>query len=193
MDFPWPWREGGKKIHGLDILHWRNSTVKLFLFAFVSLYFFQTPNCSPLNAIAHCFMAGFYFARKPPWCSTLFRYVFKSTKILCMLSLLQCSHLFMAAQEEMAPEGDRCLSLSCFSYCCGQLPFILPWSNSSSVRMSFIYSDEVPTGVGTQNVKLVLSWVAFQGWLGPLAQCYSLKYFQSVYIKCKYKMRQEKY
>lgn len=166
---PQPW-ERGKKIYKVDLLHSKNSTVKLFLFAFVSLYFFQTPNSSPLNAILQCFMVWFYFPRKPPWCS-VFRHIFKSTRILCMLSLLQCSHLFVAAQEEMVPDRGRCLS--CFSYCYGQPPFILPWSNSSSVRMSFIHSDQAPARVENQNIRLVLSWVAFQGWLGPLAQCYS--------------------
>lgn len=56
----------GRKICEIDFLHSRNSTVKLFLFAFVSLYSFQTLNCSPLNAISHCFIVWFCFARKPP-------------------------------------------------------------------------------------------------------------------------------
>lgn len=150
--------EREQKIYSVDLLHWRNSTVKLFLLAFVSLYFLQTLNCSPLNAISYCFIVWFYFAWKPPWCSTLLRHILKSTKILCMLSLLQLLFWFFLSLLQLLFCGcsgrndtrviERCLS--CFSYCCGQPSFTLLWSNSSTVRMSFIPSGEVPTRVGTQ-------------------------------------------
>lgn len=55
--------------------------------------------------------------------------------------------------------------------------------------MSFIHSDKVPAALGPRKVRPALAWTVFRSPLGVLAQCYSLKYFQAVYMKWKYEIR----
>lgn len=138
--------ERGRKISRVDLLHSRNSTVILFLFHCTSFKHWSAPSLMLLHTVSLYEILLHKKTLVQP-CSGI---SLKALKFFAMLSLLRCSCLFVAAQEEMVPKRGR--SLPHFSYC-GQHLFILPRNNSSSVRISFIHSDEVSTRVGTQKSK----------------------------------------
>lgn len=160
----------GKKVDGLGFL--KASSVRPFLFAFFSPYFFQMPNCYHHDATWHCFIVQYYFCRKsnsfPCLLSALLRQTFTSTwKSLCVVA--NVVNLLICGSSGRNDVWVR--ERSCFHYWRDQTPFFLPWSNGCSARPSFISLDQQQPSPGEDGLLKVTR---------PLTanlQCCSLKYF----------------